>query len=217
MVLSCHLSVYIMKKFLAGLVALVVVVSGFGADSTAKAAGIPGENIGTYAEGDAGTGTEAEEIVLPGHSTAEGEELKAQYEAWKNDIIASAMAEETDKYYMGMWLSSFYATSVTCTEVIADEIPGVNEYTEEEVLNTYKTGKGTNIEKYHVLMDIYKDAGYEDMFIGHCSRFGRDDGDYLMLGVWNTRTSHGQRTYTATTFKKNGTCYISISVRVNRD
>ena len=100
----------------------------------------------------------------PGRTTATGDNLKKQYENWKADWISSAK-KSADETYCFAWTilwkynHSTVARDLKCTKSTDKLVDNPNEYTMEEVYATYKRGYGTDLEIYHLVMDVLKTAG----------------------------------------------------------
>lgn len=100
----------------------------------------------------------------PGRTTATGDNLKKQYENWKADWINSAKKSADEKYCFAwtiLWKyrHSTVASDLKCTKSTDKLVDNPNEYTMEEVYATYKRGYGTDLEIYHLVMDVLKSAG----------------------------------------------------------
>ena len=96
-------------------------------------------------------------VHTPGKSAATGNNLKKQYEDWKKTILDNAKAKNNSIEVID---SCFFPTRLfKCTENTHNYIEDPGQYSMEEVYQTYKRGYGTDLEIYHLIMDICKDAG----------------------------------------------------------
>lgn len=95
--------------------------------------------------------TTYEGVQYPGESTATGENLKRQYEEWKKPSIDSAKKRIFSCFNP--------ASQIKCIENVCKNIDNPGQYSMDEVYKTYKKGTGTDLEIYHVCMDLCKDAG----------------------------------------------------------
>lgn len=101
-------------------------------------------------------------IRYPGTSMATGSNLKKQYENWKASIIKEGkemIGHNFDSMQDWIFWQLRQPSEFICTESVPQNLTNYNQYSEDELLSTYKNGYGTNLEIYHVIMDFCKDAG----------------------------------------------------------
>lgn len=107
-------------------------------------------------------------IHCPGRTTATGDNLKKQYESWKANWIRIAQKKVDEKSYqcdslgraiLNIYYFSAVARDLNCTRETKTLVDNPEEYTMEEVYATFKRGYGTDMEIYHLVMDVLKTAG----------------------------------------------------------
>ena len=104
-------------------------------------------------------------IRYPGRTIATGDNLKKQYEGWKAKLIKEAKKDVDKNWCLArtvLWKcynSMAVERDLKCTKSTDKLVDNPNEYTMEEVYATYKRGYGTDLEIYHLVMDVLKTAG----------------------------------------------------------
>lgn len=109
-----------------------------------------------------GVWTTFKNIKGPGKSAATGDNLKKQYEKWKANFIKEAKEEVDGDYYLGRAImEKFMCTDIGWTNSIDTIIENPNEYSMDEVYAVYKNGWASDMEMYHLIMDVCKTAGVD--------------------------------------------------------
>lgn len=102
-----------------------------------------------------------EGIVSSGTSTTTGKALKKEYNAWRNYVLKRAEKNKAQGIIGGVAFHLAWTEPVRCTKLIYKADSSVNQYRMEEIYKIYQTGQGSNIEKYHLLMDMLKQKGFK--------------------------------------------------------
>lgn len=101
-------------------------------------------------------------MTFPGKSSATGKLLKTEYNKWKKRLMKDMKEDkvETDDGLLEWIGDQFgYFHLIQCIKVHEGYVADPNKYTAKELYQTYKTGMGSELDIYHVIMDIYKDLG----------------------------------------------------------
>lgn len=130
---------------------------------TIRVCGYNGKTSGKKASAKIYTANQ-EGVVSIGRSTARGKVLEREYKAWRAHVI-----KESEKIYAkdqqnGSGFLAYVAMEVEisgkrCTKEITNYQGNPHQYDRKKVYETYKKGKGTNLELYQLLLDIVNESG----------------------------------------------------------
>ena len=146
--------------------------------------------------------TTFEGVRHPGDSTATGNNLKKQYEEWKAYRIKDAKKGVVDKTtLMKRIFGSLLVGLPNCSKIIQSDVGDPNQYNMDTIYSIYKSGKGTNVEIYQLVMDICKTAGVNCRIQKWRSAY-KDVYTYRLVG-WGDTFGIGQGFQASPT----GNCY----------
>lgn len=129
-------------------------------------------------------------IVGIGRSSVTGKALEKEYGAWRDFVIKQAEKKyKTSPRHDFLYAVASEADMIfgrRCTKEITNYKGNPNKYDKKKVYETYKKGKGTNLELYQLLLDIINKSGKVECGIfedGMMKMANWTDGYALRIGT----------------------------------
>lgn len=122
-------------------------------------------------------------IVGIGRSTATGKALEREYKAWRDSVIKEVEADYARRGQNGPAFITLVASKADmiatnrCDREITNYQGNPNQYDRKNVYETYKKGRGTNLELYQLLLDIVNKSGKVECEI-------LEDEDVMYIADW---------------------------------